>query len=211
MILNITKLPTYYINLDDRPDRKSRVESILSGNNFSNYHRFPAKKAGKRVGCSMSHAELLKKIIKENTYPVLVLEDDIEVYDIFKKEIDCPDDADAMYLGFSAYGYNHDRKNKGLRVSEVGLSYHRMHNMLARHAIIHFSKEYDQECVYLMEKFIKDPDQYIAGDVTLSSIHSKYKVYAQNTPVFYQKQEGTRYLTKRSLHDCKYIDLDNMQ
>lgn len=211
MILDITKIPTYYINLDDRPDRRAKVESILSTHGFSNYHRFPGKKAGKRVGCSMSHSELLKKIIKEDIYPVLVLEDDIEVYDIFRKEIECPDDADTMYIGFSSYGYNHDKSSKGLRVSEVGETYHRMHNMLARHAIIHLNKEYDQESVDLMEKFIQDPDTFIAGDVTLSSLHSRYKVYAQNVPIFYQRQEGTRYLTKRSLYDCRYMDLDNIK
>jgi hypothetical protein len=208
--IKITELPTFYINLDDRPDRRARVESILSNYGFSNYERFPGVKAGKRVGCSTSHSQLLQKIIDEDIYPALVLEDDIEVFQNFIEEIECPDDADAMYLGVSCYGYNHDKSSKGLKISELGDSYHRMHNMLARHAIIHFNKEYDRVSIDLMNNFISNPEEYIAGDVTLSSMHPRYKVYAQNIPLFYQRQEATQHLTKRTIFDCGYIETDKV-
>jgi hypothetical protein len=212
MIIDITKLPTYYINLDEKVDRKNKMEKLLSINGFDNVKRFRGKKAGKRVGCSISHAALLNQIIKENSYPCLVLEDDLEIYN-FRKTIEVPDDADAVYLGFSSYGWNHNQEEpfpKSLKITELNNEYHRVYNMLARHAIIHFNPTYDQECVDIMNMFIENPSRYKAGDVSISKIHPKYKIYALNNPVFYQNDHGTRGLTKKSLYDCDYVEMDKI-
>lgn len=212
MIFDITELPAYFINLDEKTDRRAKMESLLSENGFKNIARFPGKKAGKRVGCSISHSSLLSDLIKENNYPCLVLEDDLEIFK-FRKTIEVPDDADAMYLGFSSYGWNHNQEEpfpKSLKITELNEEYHRVYNMLARHAIIHFSPIYDQACVDIMNKFIKDPETYKAGDVSVSRIHPKYKVYALNEPVFYQDDSGTRGLTKKSLYDCNYVEMDKL-
>jgi len=47
MLIDITKLPTYYINLDDKADRKNKMEKLLASNGFNNVKRFSGKKAGK--------------------------------------------------------------------------------------------------------------------------------------------------------------------
>ena len=212
MIVDITKLPTYYINLEEKQDRRKKMEKLLQDNGFSNINRFEGKKAGKRVGCSMSHSSLLQKIIKENKYPCLVLEDDLEVYK-FRKTIEVPDDADAMYLGFSRYGWNHNQEEpfpKSLKITELNDEYHRVYNMLARHAIIHFNPKYDQACVDAMNRFIQYPNVYKAGDVSISKLHPEYKIYSLNEPVFYQDDNGTRGLTKKSLYDCNYVEMDKL-
>lgn len=212
MIIDITKLQTYYINLEEKKDRRKNMENLLRDNNFKNIHRFDAKKAGKRVGCSMSHSILLQEIIRNNSYPCLILEDDLKVYN-FKKEIYVPDDADAMYLGFSRYGWNHNQEEpfpKSLKITELKENYHRVYNMLARHAIIHFNKDYDQACVDVMQKFIDDPNTYKAGDVSISALHPHYKIYSLNEPIFYQDDNGTRGLTKRSIYDCDYVEMDKL-
>jgi hypothetical protein len=210
--IDITKLPTFYINLDEREDRKEKMETMLSDLDFKNVQRFPATKAGSRVGCSISHMNLLDYIITNNIYPCLVLEDDVDIFD-FRKKIQCPENADAMYLGFSGYGFNLDKESlfpRSLKISELNKDFHRVHNMLARHAIIHFNPEYDQKASHLMQVFIDLPKEFIAGDVTLTRLHPNYKVYAQNSPVFYQNDEGTRGLTKKSLKDAKYVELDKV-
>ena len=212
MIIDITKLPTYYINLEEKQDRRNKMEKLLHDNGFSNVKRFDAKRAGKRVGCSMSHSSLLQEIIKDNIYPCLILEDDLEIYK-FRKIIEIPDDADAMYLGFSRYGWNHNQEEpfpKSLKITELNDQYHRVYNMLARHAIIHFNPTYDQACVDAMNNFIKYPEVYKAGDVTISRFHPEYKVYALNEPIFYQDDSGTRGLTKKSLYDCSYVEMDKL-
>jgi len=212
MIIDITSLPVYYINLDEKTDRRNKMDRLLIDNGFTNIQRFSGKKAGRRVGCSMSHADLLRKIIKDNSYPCLVLEDDLAIYN-FRKEIKVPDDADAMYLGFSRYGWNHNQEEpfpKSLKITELNDQYHRVYNMLARHAIIHFNPIYDQACVDIMDKFIADPDTYKAGDVSIAKFHPQYKVYSLNEPIFYQDDTGTRGLTKKSLYDCNYVEMDKL-
>jgi len=208
--INITELPTFYINLDEKKDRKEKMETMLSDLGFKNVERFSATKAGSRVGCSTSHMNLLNHIIEKNIYPCLILEDDLQVFD-FRKEIECPEDADAMYLGFSRYGFNLDKDApfpRSLKISELNKNFHRVHNMLARHAIIHFNSEYDKKASHLMQVFVDLPKEFIAGDVTLTRLHPNYRVYAQNSPIFYQDDEGTRGLTKKRLKDATYVELD---
>lgn len=212
MIVNITDLPTYYINLDEERERRKNMERLLIDNGFKNIVRFDAKKAGKRVGCSMSHAALLEEIIKKDDYPCLILEDDLALYE-FRESIEVPDDADAMYLGFSRYGWNHNQEEpfpKSLKITELSENHHRVYNMLARHAIIHFNKDYDQACVEVMNKFINDPEKYKAGDVSISAFHPQYKIYSLNVPIFYQNDKGTKGLTMKSLYDCDYVEMDKL-
>jgi GR25 family glycosyltransferase involved in LPS biosynthesis len=210
--IRLTQVPTFYINLDEETDRKRSMEALLSSLGFENFERFPGVKAGSRVGCSISHAALLKKIIEENIYPALILEDDVAVFN-FKKVLECPEDSDALYIGISRMGYSFDESEpfpKSLKVKEMSGEYHRVHNMLSRHAIIHMNKSFDEDSVNLMEKFIADPKTYVAGDVTITSLLPKYKVYGLNNPVFYQNDAGTRGLTKKSIYDCSYIELDKI-
>ena len=210
--LRLTQIPTFYINLDKETDRKRSMEKMLSDLGFENFERFPGTKAPNRVGCSISHAAVLKKIIDENIYPAIVLEDDLDVFN-FRKIVECPEDADALYLGMSKMSYDVDREEgapKVLRISEKSSEFHRVHNMLARHAIVHMNKDYDQEAVEWMEKFISDPETYVAGDATLTRLLPKYKVYALNSPLFYQNDSGTRGLTKKSLQDCSYLEIDKL-
>ena len=211
-LLKITTLPTFFINLDEETERRKNMEALLKKYGFVNVQRFSAHKAGKRVGCSTSHSSLLKEIIKNNIYPCLILEDDLDVFD-FRSLIHVPKEYDAMYLGLSKYGYNKDLNDphrRSLKIKEKNKYYHRVQNMLARHAIIHNSKEYDQESVELMQKFIDSPEEYVAGDATLSVLHPQYKVYAQNTPIFYQNQPGVKSLTNVSINKCSYVEMDKL-
>jgi hypothetical protein len=212
-MIETTKIPTFYINLDEREDRKIKVEELLKKLEFENFERFPATKAeGRSIGCSTSHANVLRHIVKNNIYPALILEDDIEVFE-FKNTIKSPEDADAMYLGFSRYGFNHDPKEphpRSLKITELGEEYHRAYNMLARHAIVHLSPEYDLACIDMMDKFFDDPEKYVAGDASIAKIHPDHKVYVQNTPLFYQDDPKTRTLTKHSIYDCEYVEMDKL-
>ena len=68
----------YYINLEERKDRKTHVEKELSDLEW-NFQRFNAVKAKSgRIGCSMSHLKLLMKAKKENLPYVVIVEDDIQ-------------------------------------------------------------------------------------------------------------------------------------
>lgn len=212
MEINITELPVFYINLDEKEERKEATEKLLKEYGFKSFERFPATKAkGRSIGCSTSHAKALKYIVDNDIYPALILEDDVDIF-AFRKTIECPDDADAMYIGFSRYGYNHNPDEpfpRSLKIKELGENYHRVHNMLARHAVIHLNKEYDLVCIETMNEFIKEPTKHVAGDIALAKIHPEHKVYCQNLPIFYQNDSKTRSLTKRSLRECDFVEMDD--
>lgn len=68
----------YYINLEERTDRKIHVEKELTELGWS-FQRFNAVKAKSgRIGCSMSHLKLLMKAKKENLPYIVIVEDDIQ-------------------------------------------------------------------------------------------------------------------------------------
>ena len=79
----------FYINLEDRIDRKKNVEEQLNKLGWK-YTRFNAiKNKFGRVGCSLSHLKLLQNA-KENNLPyIVIVEDDIQFtnIDLFKKQI----------------------------------------------------------------------------------------------------------------------------
>ena len=77
----------FYINLKDRGDRKSHVESELNKIGWK-YTRFDAVKTKSgRVGCSMSHLKLLKMAKNKKLPYIVIIEDDIQFKNIelFKK------------------------------------------------------------------------------------------------------------------------------
>jgi hypothetical protein len=82
--------------------------------------------------------------------------------------------------------------------------------MLARHSIMHFSKDFALESIEMMNKFISNPEEHVAGDVVLTSLLPQYKIYALNSPIFYQDDSGTRGLTKKSIYDCSYVEVDKV-
>lgn len=69
----------YYINLDERPDRKNHIESQLLSMNvdMNKVKRIPGiHHSVKSVGCTMAHLECLYDFQKNNYNTCLILEDD---------------------------------------------------------------------------------------------------------------------------------------
>jgi GR25 family glycosyltransferase involved in LPS biosynthesis len=68
----------YYINLEERKDRKELVESELIKLNWK-YERFNAiRLKDGRAGCSMSHLKLLEMAKEKKLEYIVILEDDIQ-------------------------------------------------------------------------------------------------------------------------------------
>jgi GR25 family glycosyltransferase involved in LPS biosynthesis len=66
-----------YINLDERPDRKTHIEEQLNTVGFKNYKRFKAiKTINGAIGCTMSHLKCLENARDNNLTHLLVFEDD---------------------------------------------------------------------------------------------------------------------------------------
>ena len=206
MKLDIREIKTYYINLDRDVDRKNSMELMLKKNGFKNYERVEGILGENRTGCSLSHVKALKTAIKNDQYPYLILEDDASIF-IKNFLIEVPDDADAMYLGLSVVGSNLSEPGMAqtmLKIKELDENKHVVVNMLARHAILHINKDYDLKAIEYNEKFIYDPKSFFAGDVAISQLNKDKRVYALNTPIFYQSDIKTRSLTELNIHKTNF-------
>ena len=74
----LKSLPTMYINLLSRTDRKNHVESELKKIGINNPTRFNAiKMENGAIGCSMSHLKCVELAKKSNFDYVFICEDDI--------------------------------------------------------------------------------------------------------------------------------------
>ena len=75
-IADITNV--FYINLQERIDRKAQVEQQLSKVGLTNFNRFNAiKLPNGALGCSMSHLKCLQLAKENNLDHILIVEDDI--------------------------------------------------------------------------------------------------------------------------------------
>lgn len=80
---------TFYINLENRTDRKKLIEEELKNIGIV-YQRFNAiKHEVGAIGCSLSHLEILENAHKNNLDHVLILEDDVKFLDpeLFKTQL----------------------------------------------------------------------------------------------------------------------------
>ena len=76
---NLSDLPTIYINLGHRTDRRLRVEEVLRSVGIRDFERFPAISDSLGIlGCTKSHAAVLEKAIDEKYPIVMICEDDME-------------------------------------------------------------------------------------------------------------------------------------
>ena len=104
----------YCINLDRRPDRMEKFDSMVKECDLGNYTRFSAIDGALikdyvghislgAIGLIMSNLEIIKKSIEDNLNTVLILEDDcyftdeIKNIDTYFKAL--PDDWDMLYMG----------------------------------------------------------------------------------------------------------------
>ena len=100
-------IPSFYINLDRRPDRREYFENECKKMNIT-VERFPAiEHSFPALGCNLSHLEVLK-LARERKYPsVMIFEDDFE-FIVSKEEFTeicglIPDDFDVVMIGYNLY------------------------------------------------------------------------------------------------------------
>lgn len=184
MKINLTDIPVFYINMKKDVHKKEHIEKQLKAVGFKKITRIDAvedKKNG-RVGLSKSQHKALSQI----PAPFIVLEDDADPKQ-FVSTIDIPDDADAVYLGNSNWGFQSNHAGFYLKYEKVA-GYQkilRIYNMLSSHAILYLSDDYVKMCQrttkYCAEKYP------MPMDVPFAMIQRFFNIYVLNQPVFIQK------------------------
>jgi hypothetical protein len=204
--LDIKNIPIYIINLLEHTEKYDKLYNSLSNNNFTKIYRFDAiKDKNPVVGCAKSHMAVLSQNKNIDT-PYIVLEDDC-ILNSDDTNISVPEDADALYLGISRYGYldyklnildskasAHHMMHQKTDIPHI----HKIYNMLASHAVLYTSKEYVIRIIRICNFFINLKDHFDKG---LAENMKYYNVYALEKPIFHQAGPSSLLATKFNLSD----------
>ena len=182
--LDLRKLPTKLINLDRQPDRLALVSSRLNelGIKFDRFSAIPHERG--IVGCGQSHLEVLSNI-KPGT---LVFEDDVVPTERYQPVIEIPEEADAIYLGVSNWGYVRPHMDRAyhnvVMASQHDDNYKRVYNMCSAHAIVYLSERFIKGAANVAESCLR---RDIPWDLGLAAIQRHYTILTPNKPYFFQE------------------------
>jgi hypothetical protein len=183
MKINLADVQTFYINMDKDVARNKDMIQLGKNLEIQNYKRISGTEivGHPKAGCATSHMNILSKISE----PTVILEDDCVVASGITI-IDIPDDADAIYLGLSDWGYLNSfskTKNFNYTMNNTFKNVYKVDGMLATHAILYISSEYIN-MASKVAKWSAENDQHI--DQGLALIQKYFNVYALGKPIFYQ-------------------------
>ena len=141
MKVNLLNIPSHVLTLADSDHRlnafKNNIGTKLSVSTF-----YGERKPTVAEGCYLSSFNLYKTVKP----PVLILEDDVLLTEHFTDIIDVPDDADAIYLGTSAWGVkNNESMFKNLNIKKYNDQFYKIEYMTTTHAILFLSEKFFSE------------------------------------------------------------------
>jgi hypothetical protein len=184
--MKITDFPVVYICPDHNPKyhaRKLHMDKLLKDLGFKEIEHYKSGTEGYPECLNLATIAILEKYIDR---PVLLVEDDIEVFHFPTTEIDVL--ADAIYLGLSTYAGSrtinlHDGNSK---FQPHNKTYARVMNMLSAHAVLYISQGYKQALISSLKSHI---GMNYYNDVLASRLQSEFNVLAFKNPVFYQSNK----------------------
>lgn len=166
--------------------RKEHMFKMLNDKGFKNVTMLKSKSDIDYAKCvSEATIDILKKNL--NNDPILILEDDVVTTDwlTYLDVLHYPQDADALYLGYSLLGGSKTINNhQGYFVAKRYRQYIKVENMLGAHAIIYISLQYKQRVIQELSNL---PEYH--SDVIISRIQSEYNIYSYLYPLFYQSSK----------------------
>lgn len=183
MQIDLKTIPVLYINMDRHPDRNTDMIQLGKDLKLEKYSRVQGVDipGHPMAGCATSHYNIFNNMSE----PTVILEDDCVISNK-KTVIEVPDDADAVYLGLSNWGYLNsisEPKNFSYKRHKDYDDLYKVDGMLATHAILYISQDYIDMSTRVA-KWHADNDRHV--DQGLALIQKYFNVYAFGTPLFYQ-------------------------
>ena len=201
MKINLLTVPVYYINLDKDTQKAEKLEALLYDIGFTYVERFPGTQiATPKVGCATSHQAILDEL-KDHDGPFIVLEDDASLAKL-QKEIDVPDDADAVYLGNSRFGLYNNYGHLKVSAEKFDDKLYRVYNMLGAHAILYLNNSYPE---FLAKSILFNIDIKDNQDKVRASTMKYFNIYALDTPIFYQEGKHEK-VTRVKMSKLNLVD-----
>jgi disulfide oxidoreductase YuzD len=202
MEIDLRNVKTICVSLSTATERRERFSSTLNRLGFNNWSFYDAKRGiDVAEGCALSHIDILSN--HDFSEPLLLVEDDICESSGYSPILTIPDDADAVYVGYSWWAWDGDRAAQSTlsyptrSVVENGL--YRISSMLSTHAILYLTKEYAMAGVDAMRKHLYDLSGNRHCDVALARIQEKHKVYATPDHLFFQMCPHNTFWTNRAM------------
>lgn len=191
MIIDLTKLDSYVINLDHQPERLNRVSTVLNSKNINfkrhkgvNIKELNLPNAKPVDGCAMSHLQLLSSL----KTPFIVFEDDVEMTEDWQSIIDVPSNTDAVNLGASTWGYVrpnlHYAYNNVVSVTQHTNKFKRTYNMCSAHGIVYITDNFRISVISSIKHSLNNG---IPWDLNLAKIQKDFFYLIPNKPFIYQK------------------------
>jgi len=207
MNLDLREIPFYYVNLERQPERKERMDDLLTRMEIKNFHRIVAidselANVNGFAACAQTVANILS-VLHER--PFVLLEDDIEVKQ-WDPIIEIPDDADAFYLGISGWGRMNGHSGPCVQYERVNDKILRIRNMLSGHAILYITEEWVKMAQRACHFGGYEIESYY--DVQVAEIMRFFNVYAFDDPYFYQtSSDGNEQVTYTTLSKQQSIEI----
>jgi len=114
---NISHIPTFFINLNHREDRKLQIIEEINKLGIINYSRIDAVyNENGHIGCISSHIKCLDKAIDNNYKKICILEDDFYLINDNYKKLVLPDFKYDVYLLGGSIQKQEDYNNNYKRI-----------------------------------------------------------------------------------------------
>ena len=196
MNINLLELPVYYINLDREVAKRNNMEALLKRMGFSTIERVVGiEHPNPKVGCARSHHMAMANI----KAPFILLEDDLECNDL-KLNYEIPDDTQSLFLGASQWGRFLNFSGPFTTYSRVTDEVVRVYNMLSAHAVVHLDPAYQRHLAQIA--WYNGYEHLYHMDVGYAETQKYYKVYALDTPIFYQTGYNEKVTNQRISSMC---------
>ena len=201
MKIKLNELNVLYVNMDKDVDRDKQVNRMFKNFGFTKVSRIPGISTPDWYfnGNNQSMLNALSRYDKE---PIIIFEDDAFPYK-FVNEIDIPDDADAIWLGFSKWGVNFKdpeldpATDQGFKYEPVPEYPHlsKVFGCLTGHAILFISERFVNKAIDSIKSELDQKERKVnAYDLILGRLQPSYNVYTFNIPIFCQNDSGKPYM-----------------
>ena len=185
--MDLRAVDIIYLHGPHRPERKIHIEKMLESKNLNGTCVEGICDQGSRSGV-VSMIRLLESRL-EDFRPFVCLEDDCSATGWTVPTFSVPEDADAVYLGISAYGLHPDVDQAILRIEGAIVptdpTIVRIYSMLSTHAIFYNTRRWVENCIECYKNALASsrPESW---DIPLARSQKRFNVYALRTPMFYQ-------------------------
>ena len=191
MKIDLCNVPVRWINVDTATENAKLMEELCERLGMDNASRFSAvtdipPHEGVREGeehyrnCAESHFRVLQEAIDNKSFPVLILEDDVDIEEsVFTTTLqNIPDDADAIYMGTSHGDSNYS-------AIDVGNGWMKIERVFATHSIMWLNEKMAKEVIETGKRWIYGKNHPF--DVGIAyELQPRFNVYAPHVPFFFQ-------------------------